>query len=209
VKKPRPNRDEQVAELAALESLLAIIEAGQALHKVQLTPDQERATRSFQLLTQKRRIVVVNTADDQTLPANFQAPSGVETIAVSLSLQRELEKMAPDERTAFCAEFEVKAIDKGAVLRSLMLASGQMLFFTAGEKEVRTWMIHQGGTAVEAAGEIHTDLARGFIRAAVMSCADLVRLGSEREIKAAGLLRQEPKDYVIQDGDILEIRHNA
>lgn len=209
VKKPRPNRDEQLAELAALESLLAIMEAGQALHAADLTPEQKRATKSFQLLTQKRRMVVVNTTDDQQLPAGFTAPAGVETIAISLSLQLELEKLAPEERAAFCADFEVRAIDKAAVLRTIMLASGQMLFFTAGEKEVRTWMIHQGGTAVEAAGEIHTDLAKGFIRAAVMNCGDLMRLGSEREIKAAGLLRQEPKDYVIQDGDILEIRHNA
>ena len=88
-----------------------------------------------------------------------------------------------------------------------MHASGQMLFFTAGEKEVRTWMIRQGGTALEAADGIHTDLARGFIRAETMSVADLVRLGGEREIKAAGLVRQEPKDYVIADGDIINIKH--
>jgi ribosome-binding ATPase YchF (GTP1/OBG family) len=89
-----------------------------------------------------------------------------------------------------------------------MDVSGQMLFFTAGEKEVRTWMLRQGGTAVEAAAGIHTDLAKGFIRAETMSIADLVRLGSEREIKAAGLMRQEPKDYVIRDGDIITIKHN-
>ena len=88
-------------------------------------------------------------------------------------------------------------------------ASGQMLYFTAGEKEVRTWMLRQGGTALEAAANIHTDLARGFIRAEVMSCPDLVRLGSEREIKAQGLVRQEPKDYVIRDGDILNIRFSV
>jgi ribosome-binding ATPase YchF (GTP1/OBG family) len=112
------------------------------------------------------------------------------------------------ERVDFCREMEVAEIDRGELLRTIMLASGQMLFFTAGEKEVRTWMIRQGCTAVEAAGEIHTDLAKGFIRAATMNCADLLRLGSEREVKAANLMRQEPRDYVIQDGDILEIRHN-
>ena len=84
-----------------------------------------------------------------------------------------------------------------------------MLYFTAGEKEVRTWMLRQGGSALEAAANIHTDLARGFIRAETMQCADLIRVGSEREIKAQGLVRQEPKDYVIQDGDILNIRFSV
>jgi len=84
-----------------------------------------------------------------------------------------------------------------------------MLYFTAGEKEVRTWMLRRGGTALEAAANIHTDLARGFIRAETMNCVDLVRLGSEREMKAAGLVRQEPKDYVIQDGDIVNIKFSV
>ena len=79
---------------------------------------------------------------------------------------------------------------------------------SAFDAEVRTWLIRQGGTALEAAAGIHTDLARGFIRAETMTVADLVRLGSERDIKAAGLVRQEPKDYVIQDGDIITIKHN-
>ena len=90
-----------------------------------------------------------------------------------------------------------------------MDASGQMLFYTAGDKEVRTWMIRQGGTALEAADGIHTDLARGFVRAETMQCDDLFRLGSEREIKAANLMRREHRDYVIQDGDILHILANV
>jgi hypothetical protein len=84
-----------------------------------------------------------------------------------------------------------------------------MLYFTAGEKEVRTWILRQGGSALEAAENIHTDLARGFIRAEVMRCADLLRLGSEREIKANGLMRQEPKDYVVAEGDILHIKFSV
>lgn len=116
--------------------------------------------------------------------------------------------MEAEERAAFCEEMGVATYDKEVVIRELMAASGQMLFFTAGEKEVRTWMIRRGGTAVEAAGNIHTDLARGFIRAETMKCEDLIRVGSEREIKAQNLLRREPKDYVIQEGDILLIQHN-
>ena len=90
-----------------------------------------------------------------------------------------------------------------------MTASGQMLYFTAGEKEVRTWILRIGGSALEAADNIHTDLARGFIRAETMNCADLIRLGSEREIKANNLMRQEPKDYVIKDGDIINIKFSV
>ena len=99
--------------------------------------------------------------------------------------------------------------DRDALIRTIMNVSGQMLYFTAGDKEVRTWMLRQGGTALEAADNIHSDLARGFIRAEVMQCDDLIRLGSEREIKAHGLMRQEPKDYVIRDGDILHIRFSV
>ena len=153
---------------------------------------------------------MINIADDERDPTRFEklAQPGCPIAAVSLSLQVELARMPPDEREEFCREMGVQAIDRESLIRRIMDASGQMLFFTAGEKEVRTWMIHQGGTAVEAAGNIHTDLAKGFIRAEVMTCADLIRLGSEREIKAHGLLRQEHKEYVIQDGDILLIRHN-
>lgn len=209
-KKPRPDRDEQLVELAALEPLLARLEAGQTLHDIELTPDQRRATKSFQLFTEKPRLVVINMADDDTDAARFQklAPAGVTLVAVPLRLQMELEAMSADERQAFCEEMGVSVADRNTLLRQIMDASNQMLFFTAGEKEVRTWMIHKGGTAVEAAGNIHTDLARGFIRAATMSCEDLFRLGSEREVKAANLMRQESKDYVIQDGDIINIRHN-
>jgi hypothetical protein len=103
----------------------------------------------------------------------------------------------------------VGGADRDAVIRTLLQTSGQRLFLTAGEKEVRTWLLHQGGTALEAAASIHTDIARGFIRAEIFDYRDLIRLGSEREVKAAHLVRQEPKDYVIQDDDILFIRFSV
>jgi ribosome-binding ATPase YchF (GTP1/OBG family) len=83
-----------------------------------------------------------------------------------------------------------------------------MLFFTTGDKEVRSWIVPVGTTAVEAAGNIHTDLARGFIRAETMNADDLIRLGGERELKAENLMRREPRDYVIQVGDIILVQHN-
>ncbi len=210
IKKPRPNRDELEKELEALTPMQAVLEEGRSLHGLDLTPEQTRAIRSFQLFSDKPRLVIVNAADDDTDLQRFQqrAPEGVPVVAIPLRLQLELSKTDPQEREAFCQEMGVTVFDRDALLRQIMSASGQMLFFTAGDKEVRTWMIHQGGTAVEAAGLIHTDLARGFIRAEVMTCEDLIRLGSEREIKAHNLMRKEHKEYVIQEGEILLIQHN-
>jgi hypothetical protein len=209
VKKPRPNRDEWQQELEALEPLVEVLEGGQRLRDFELTPAQLKATRSFQLFSEKPRFVIFNSADDQS-PEEYdeKIPHGARGTAVSLSLQLELAQLADGERDEFCNEMGVEVYDRGGLIREIMDASGQMLFFTAGDKEVRTWMIRKGGTAVEAAGNIHTDLAQGFIRAEVMTCEDLFRLGSEREIKANSLMRQEHKEYGIQDGDIVLIRHN-
>jgi ribosome-binding ATPase YchF (GTP1/OBG family) len=211
VRKPRPNRDEQLAELTAIEPLLTTLEAGTPLTEVELTDEQLKATRSFQLLTLKRRLALINVADDeQDLDsyARYSTPRRP-VIAVPVGLELELTRMEAAERDEFRAEMGIASFDRDGLVRRIMEASGQMLFFTAGDKEVRTWMIPQGATAVEAADSIHSDLARGFIRAETMTCADLIRLGSERDIKAKGLLRQEPKDYRLQDGDILNIRFSV
>ncbi len=213
-KKPRPNRDAELAELAALEPLLAALESGTPLAEAGMNDEQLKVTRSFRLLTEKPQIVVFNVADDEEDPQRLVNELAARTppvpaIAVPAGLELELERMSPEDREAFRAEMGIAGTDRGQFLRQLLEASAQMLYFTAGEKEVRTWMLRKGGTALEAAANIHTDLARGFIRAEVMNCEDLVRLGSEREIKAAGLVRQEPKDYVIRDGDILNIRFSV
>jgi ribosome-binding ATPase YchF (GTP1/OBG family) len=211
IKRPRPNRDELQKELDALQPLHDLLEEGRSLHGLELTPEQERVIRAFQLFSDKPRLVIVNAADDDTQLDRFQTGSSEATpvLAIPLRLQLELSETNPEERDAFCQEMGVTVFDRDALLRQIMTASGQMLFFTAGDKEVRTWMIHRGGTAVEAAAGIHTDLARGFIRAEVMTCDDLIRLGSEREIKAHNLLRKEHKDYVIQEGEILLIQHSS
>lgn len=130
---------------------------------------------------------------------------GTNAAAFSVSLQMDLLGMEADEKQAFCDEMGVSGFDKEQLLRKIMDASGQMLFFTAGDKEVRTWMIRKGGTAEDAAAGIHTDLARGFVRAETMTCDDLFRVGSEREIKAQNLMRKETRTYIVQDGDILHI----
>jgi GTP-binding protein YchF len=211
LRKPRANKEKDQEELDLLTPILAELEAGKPLHAYPLTSEQRKAIKSFQLFSEKPRLIMVNTADDETQPGRFSslAPPGTELLAFSITLQMDLAAMSDEEREEFCREMQLSPADRDELIRRIMHTSGQMIFFTAGEKEVRTWLIRQGGTALEAAGGIHTDLARGFIRAETMSVADIVRLGSEREIKAAGLVRQEPKDYVIQDGDIINIKHST
>lgn len=206
VKKPRPTRDQEKAELAALEPLLETLESGASLAEAELTDEQLRVTRAFQLLTKKPRLALLNLADDDE-PSRWlsQVSADLAAEAVPVGMAVELERMDAQDRADFEAELPAPIMDRGELLRRIMDVSRQMLFFTAGDKEVRTWMIPKGATAVEAADGIHSDLARGFVRAETMQCDDLFRLGSEREIKAANLMRREPRDYVIQDGDILHI----
>ncbi|HEY2761912.1 MAG TPA: DUF933 domain-containing protein [Pirellulales bacterium] len=213
VKKPRPKdqREAEENELAALKILQATLEEGKHAREAALTDEQWKFTRSFRLLTEKPKMVLVNLADDD--PADKYPPPSdagqVSWATVPLRLEMDLAEMSAEERQAFLQEFGLARADRDSVIRQIMAASGQMIYFTAGEKEVRTWILRIGGTALEAAENIHTDLARGFIRAEVMKCADLIRLGSEREIKANNLLRQEPKDYVVVDGDILHIKFSV
>lgn len=210
VKKPRPNRDQELAELAALEPMLTALEEGKALAEMTFTEEQLKATRSFRLLTEKPTLIVVNVADDETDLQKYTAAAADQRIfAAPLGLELELARMTPEDRSAFQKEMGLSGSCHDDLIRLILDVSGQMLYFTAGEKEVRTWMLHKGGTALEAAENIHSDLARGFIRAETMHCDDLIRLGSEREVKAAHLVRQEPKDYVVRDGDILHIKFSV
>ncbi len=212
VKKPRPNREKEKEELDALEPVLTQLESGKSLRDLELTDKQRRSIKSFQLLTSKPILYVINIDDMQDsdevlaeIKKSDAFEAGPEIVAFSVTLQLELATMDDDERKAFCEEMGVSPFDRDTLIQKIMDVSGQMLFFTAGEQEVRTWLIPKGATAGQAAGSIHTDLEKGFVRAETMTCEDLFRLGSEREIKAANLMRKEHKDYVIQDGDILHI----
>jgi ribosome-binding ATPase YchF (GTP1/OBG family) len=208
---PRSEREQLQHEEATLRMVLGALESGTPLRETDMTDEQSRVTRAFRLFSEKRRLVIVNAADDEDHPERFTAISTdeVPVFAVPAGLELELSRMTPEDRREFEEEMGLQSVDRDHILRKLLEASGQMIFFTAGEKEVRTWLLPQGGTAVEAAAGIHTDLAKGFIRAEVMTVSDLVRLGSEREVKAHNLARKEPKDYVVRDDDILLIHFSV
>lgn len=213
LRKPRSKqeREQTLAEQAILQGVQASLEAGKPMRESELPDEHRKVTRAFRLFSEKPRMVIVNTADDESDPQRFAkaTPPGVPLVAMPVGLEFELSRMSPEDLAEFEKELGVGRADRDQLLRTIMDVSGQMVFFTAGEKEVRTWMIPKGATAVEAAGSIHTDLARGFIRAEVMTASDLVRLGSERELKAHHLVRQEPKDYVIKDDDVILIRFSV
>jgi ribosome-binding ATPase len=213
LKKPLPRLEHQQFEHehTTLKIVLSAMESGKPLRESHMTEEQQKVTRAFRLLSEKPRLVIVNTADDESNPERFTALSTKEipVTAVPAGLELELSKMSPADRREFEEEMGLVGTDRDHLIRTLLQISGQSIFFTAGEKEVRTWLLRQGGTALEAADGIHTDLARGFIRAEVMTVSDLVRLGSERDLKAQHLMRQEPKDYVVRDDDILFIRFSV
>jgi len=202
---PKTEQDRLQFEHETLQLVQKALESGKPLREDELTDEQGKVTRAFRLLSEKPRMVLINTADDETdfgKYARFSTPT-IPAVAVSVGLEMELEKMPEGERTAFLEELGLKSSDHDAVVRMILEASGQSLFLTAGDKEVRTWLVRKNATAIEAAGAIHTDMVKGFIRAEIIKCDDLLRLGSERAVKAENLARREHKDYVLQDGDIV------
>ncbi len=168
----------------------------------------EKLLRNFQLLSRKPLLAVYNRGDDVT--GSLPDP-GPEALAVGLRarLEREIVGLPSEEREAFRAELGIEEDGLSLVIRACYELLGLNSFFTVGPDEVRAWTVHRGETAVDAAREIHSDLARGFIRAETISWKDLVEAGGTAAARPKGLLRLEGKEYVVQDGDCLEIRHNA
>lgn len=208
---PRPEREKFQHEQATLQIVLAALESGNPLRESHMTDEQRAVTRAFRLLSEKPRMIIVNTADDESRPERFteRSTDALPVAAVPAGLELELARMSPEDRAEFEAEMGVGGSDRDALVRQMLAISGYTTFFTAGEKEVRSWLVPKGATALDAADGIHSDLARGFIRAEVMTVSDLVRLGSEREVKAQHLVRQEPKGYVVNDDDVLLIRFSV
>jgi ribosome-binding ATPase YchF (GTP1/OBG family) len=211
VEKPRPDHELLLREFEALKPIAAALNDGDSLEDYDFSEDQEQFTKSFALLTRKKRLVVCNTADsefDESILANLR-DSGIPAIAGPVGLELEVAQLPPEEQVEFAAEMGLTGSSRDRLIEECFNVTHLITFYTCDEKEVHAWLLKQGSTAVEAADAIHSDLARGFIRAEVMKVADLLRLGSEREVKAAGLHRLEGKDYIVEDGDEIVIRHNG
>jgi ribosome-binding ATPase len=211
VSRPIPNKGELEAELEGLKPLEMRLSEGETLHGLELTPVQQKAIRAFALLSGKPHLVLLNTADadvDAATVAKIEA-QGLMVVAGPLGLELEVAQLPEEERELFATEMGLGQPSRERVLKAIFQLTELITFYTSGEKEVHAWLLKRGSNAVEAADSIHSDLARGFIRAEVQSVDDLLRLGSEREVKAAGLHHTEGKDYIVQDGDEIEIRFSV
>lgn len=211
VTKPVPNREQLKAELDSLTPIADRLSEGKTLIDVTFDESTDKSTKSFSLLTRKRHLVLLNTADsavDQAVVKKLE-DKGYLVVAGPLGLELEVMQLPEADRAEFAKEMGLGESSKEKVLQAIFKLTDYITFYTSDEKEVHAWLLKRGSSAVEAAGTIHSDLARGFIRAEVMSVDDLLRLGSEREVKAAGLYRIEGKDSIVQDGDEIVVRFSV
>jgi GTP-binding protein YchF len=206
-KEIRVGRKEGESEHALLVRIKAALEAERPLRGESFDKEEAKLLRGFQFLTLKPLLVVVNQGEGGhgSLPA-----AGAHTVVVGLAahLEREVVGLPRDERDAFRRELGIEQDGLSLVIRACYRLLGLVSFFTVGPDEVRAWTLRQGERAVDAAGTIHTDLAKGFIRAEVVPCDLLLEAGSEATARERGGMRLEGRDYVVQDGDCLEIRFN-
>jgi ribosome-binding ATPase len=207
------------AELAVLEKLLPVLEQGKSARTVSLTDDESAVARDFFLLTMKPTIYAANV-DESTLgdPAGNPRVKAVQEIAtqeaaecvvICAYLEAELVSLSLEERIEYLKSLGVSGSGVDRLIKSAYHLLGLMSFLTAGEKEVRAWTIPQNTRAQTAAGTIHTDIERGFIRAEVINYEDLLRAGSNVVAREQGLMRLEGKDYIMQDGDVVHFRFNV
>jgi ribosome-binding ATPase len=207
-------KDKAVAqrELAFFQELEATLSDEKPLRVLDLDEEQLKSLRGYGLLTLKPKLVVINIGDDQEeIQLDYDWPH---TIVVNLrgKLEMELAQLsgAGDEESLamFMEEYGVTELSLDRVIGLSYDLMGLQSFFTVGEDEVRAWTVQQGATAVEAAATIHTDLAKGFIRAETAAYEDLIAAGSLANARTAGKLRQEGKTYIVQDGDVINVKFN-
>ncbi|MGD2109078.1 MAG: DUF933 domain-containing protein [Phycisphaerae bacterium] len=206
LKKPTRTHELEKRELALLTRCREALESEQPLASVVTTDEERRQVSSFAFLTEKPVVGIRNLSDDQTgAGVEWDVPYVKEIITLSASIEAEIAVLDSEDREAFLADLGLEAPARDRLIQCCYRAGGLITFFTANNEEARAWAIRRGSTAVEAAAKVHTDLARGFIRAETVAHDDLVAHQDLKGVKAAGRFRKEGKTYVVQDGDLLHI----
>jgi len=185
------------------EKLHKALSDSKPLRELEFTHEEDKELSSFGLLTRKRLLTVFNLGEGQSAPeAKLDHPS----VALMCKLEMEIAQLSADDAAVFMEEYGLKELSLNRMINLSYELLQELTFFTVGEDEVRAWVTRRGATAQEAAGEIHTDLSRGFVRAEVVAYEDLVSLGGMNEAKAKGKFRLEGKEYIVKEGDIMHVR---
>ena len=209
LKKGAIDREQALKEKQLVETMKAALEEERPLRDMGLSAEEIKPLRGYGLLSLKPVLVVVNTGDDNQGPDIVYDHQASAVVTLSARLEKEISELTPEDAALFMEEYGVTQLSRSRVLQLSYDILGLQSFFTVGEDEVRAWTIRRGATALEAAAAIHSDLAKGFIRAEVVGYEELIELGGLNQVKNKGKLRLEGKDYVVQDGEIVHIRHSG
>jgi GTP-binding protein YchF len=209
-----------IAETEVLKKIEPHLNDGKPAITLELTPEEKIIARGFYLLTDKPTIFAANVKESDLATADTnphvlkvreyaKAHHSCETVVISAQIESDLVDLSPEEAQQFLAELGVKESGVGALIRGAYHILGLRTYFTAGEKEVRAWTIHAGDTAPQAAGVIHSDFERGFIKAETVAYDALIQTGSVAAAREKGLYRMEGKEYIVKDGDVLLFKFNV
>ncbi len=190
------------------ERFHAVLSEEKPLKDMEISHEEEKMLSGYGFLSRKPTLIVLNLSEGQKEPAITYAHKHSQVVSLQGKLEMDIAQLPPDEMQIFLQEYGIEEPSLNRMIRLSYDLLGLQSFFTVGPDECRGWTVHRGATAPEAAGEIHTDLQKGFIRAEVVAYNDLVALGSMNEAKSKGKFRLEGKEYIVLDGDILNIRFN-
>ncbi len=213
----RSGDKEAIAKVELLSRAKPVLEAGRPLRSIPPTPDELKALNGMGMITTKPVLYVANVNEDDPEGTSdlvqkvrdYTKTHGGEVVVVCAKIESELSELAPADRKEMLESLGMKEPALASVARSAYHLLGLQSFYTAGPKEIRAWTIHKGDTAPQAAGVIHTDFEKGFIRAECYLVDDLVQLKTEKAIREAGKLRAEGKSYVMRDGDVVHFLFNV
>ena len=207
---------DSLAQKGLLEKIIPHLEAGKPVRSLDMSDDERKLVRLFHLLTIKPTMYIANVDEDGFEDNEYldtvreiAAQEGAVVVPICSKLESEIAELDDDERTEFLADLGMEEPGLDRVIRAGYELLGLQTYFTAGVKEVRAWTVKVGATAPQAAGVIHTDFERGFIRAEVTSYDDFIKYNGEQGAKEAGRLRVEGKAYVVQDGDVMHFLFNV
>ncbi|APG04536.1 redox-regulated ATPase YchF [Luteibacter rhizovicinus DSM 16549] len=212
----KANDKDAMAKKPVLEKLRAVLDEGKSARSAGLDADEKALVRDMFLITMKPLMYIANVADDgfENNPhldavRAHAAQEGAEVVPVCASIEEELGQLEDADRDEFLKDLGLEEPGLNRVIRAGYRLLGLQTYFTAGEKEVRAWQVRAGSTAPQAAGVIHTDFERGFIRAETVAFDDFIKFKGEQGAKEAGRLRLEGKDYLVKEGDVLHFRFNV